>query len=335
LGVIFLLFRVGLDVDAVALWKVKGTAMLVAVLGVITPLAAACGLLLVVGSNMAEAVFVGAAMVATSVAITARTLSARGALEERASRIILAAAVIDDVLGLIVLAAVAAFVKGGVSLWDVGLTGAMAGIFTAILAKWGTRLFGKAAPVLDARLRSPESQFNLAVVVLFALAVVASWTGVAAIVGAFLAGLAMSETATQRVRDLSSGVTELFAPFFLAGIGIHIDWSVLRNRETLLFVVALSVLAVLTKLVGCGTAALPLGMRDALKVGLGMVPRGEVGMVVAQFGLGAGVLSARMYGAVVFMAVITTLVTPMLLKMAYGNPPAPAEEAPAGEPEAA
>ena len=317
LGVIFMLFRVGLDVDSHALWSVKGTAMLVAVLGVIVPLLAGSALLLSGGSTMPESIFVGAAMVATSVAITARTLSARGVLQERASRIILAAAVIDDVLGLIVLAGVAAFVKGGVRIWDVLATASLAALFTFILGKWGTRLFGRAAPAMHSRLRSPEAQFNLAVVVLFGLAVVAAWTGVAAIVGAFLAGLALSETASSRVRDLSSGVTELFAPFFLAGIGIQLDFSALRNSETVWLVVILTLLAIVTKLIGCGAGAIGLGWRDAFKVGLGMVPRGEVGMVVAQFGLAAGVLTARLYGAVVFMAVLTTVVTPLLLRFAF------------------
>ncbi len=318
-GVIFMLFRVGLEVNAQALWSVKGTAMLVAVLGVIVPLIAGTALMFTEGAQAAEAIFVGAALVATSVAITARTLSARGVLQERASQIILAAAVIDDVLGLIVLAGVAAYVKGGVRIWDVLATAALAAVFTAVLAKWGTRLFGHAAPKVHSRMRSAEAQFNLAVVVLFGLAVAAAWTGVAAIVGAFLAGLALSETASDRVRDLSSGVTELFAPFFLAGIGIKLDFAALHNYETVILVVVLTLLAIFTKLIGCGLGAIGMGMRDAMKVGLGMVPRGEVGMVVAQFGLAAGVLSARTYGAVVFMAVLTTVVTPVLLRFAFRN----------------
>ncbi|MCX6624600.1 MAG: cation:proton antiporter, partial [Acidobacteria bacterium] len=217
------------------------------------------------------------------------------------------------------LAGVAAFVKGGVRIWDVLATAGLAALFTIVLAKWGTRMFGRAAPAVNARLRSPEAQFNLAVVVLFGLAVVAAWTGVAAIVGAFLAGLALSESASTRVRDLSSGVTELFAPFFLAGIGIRLDFTALRNSETAVLVVVLTLLAIVTKLIGCGAGALGLGWRDAFKIGLGMVPRGEVGMVVAQFGLAAGVLSARLYGAVVFMAVLTTVVTPLLLRFAFAG----------------
>jgi len=320
LGVIFLLFRVGLEVNPEELWAVRGTAMIVATIGVLVPLGAGYFFMRWWGAASPAAIFVGAAMVATSVGVTAQALSARGLLSQRASRIILAAAVIDDVLGLIVLAVVAGIAKGKVNVVDIVVTAALACAFTVVMARWGSHAFRRAVPALHSKLRAGESQFNIAMVSLFALAALAAWTGVAAIVGAFLAGLALSQTATERVRDLASGVNELFVPFFLAGIGLHIDLGVLSDRSSITLVAAIFAIAVLTKLVGCGLGAIGLGWREVLKIGFGMVPRGEVGMVVAQFGLAAGVLSARTYGAVVFMAMLTTVATPVLLRFVFEQP---------------
>jgi Kef-type K+ transport system membrane component KefB len=336
LGVLFLLFNVGLEVNAAELWAVRGTATIVATAGVILPLAAGWLLMSMLGSTTPEAIFVGAALVATSVGITAQALAARGLLNQKASRIILAAAVIDDVLGLIVLAVVSGFAKGGLRLIDVGITAALAITFTIVLAKWGAPAMRRAAPAVQARLRAGETQFTIAMITLLSLSALATYTGVAAIVGAFLAGLAMSETATERVRVLSHGVNELMVPFFLAGIGLHLQLAALRDWDGLILVSALFVVAVVTKVAGCGLGALGMGTRNMLKIGLGMVPRGEVGMVVAQLGLSAGVLTQRAYGAVVVMAVLTTVITPVFIRFVFETEPAspaPAElgeEAPCG-----
>jgi Kef-type K+ transport system membrane component KefB len=123
---------------------------------------------------------------------------------------------------------------------------------------------------------------------------------------------------------LTHGVTELLVPFFLAGIGLHLDLSAFADTRTLILAAVILVAAVASKLIGCGLGALGLGRTDALRVGVGMVPRGEVGMVVAQIGLSMGVVAKPIYGVVVFMAVATTLVAPPLLKMAYRD--AKAEE---------
>jgi Kef-type K+ transport system membrane component KefB len=157
------------------------------------------------------------------------------------------------------------------------------------------------------------------------MALLAQYTGVAAIVGAFLAGLALSDSADARVRTLTRGVSELLVPFFLAGIGLHLNLGVFRSRSTVILALVILVAAIVTKLIGCGLGAVSLGWKNVLKVGLGMVPRGEVGMVVAQIGLGMSVISSEVYGVVVFMAVASTLVTPLLLRIAFREPvPEPA-----------
>jgi Kef-type K+ transport system membrane component KefB len=317
LGVMFLLFRVGLEVKSSDFMQVGKAAALAAVAGVIVPFFAGWAILAAHGESMIESIFVGSAMVATSVGITAQVLSSKGLLSHRASHAILAAAVIDDVLGLIILAVVSSMAQGTVNVLQLALTAALAIGFTMIVARWGTSAMGRVVPRLEARFRAGEVQFNLSLVLLFALSVLATHAGVAAIIGAFLAGMALSESVDRRVHELAQGVTELLAPFFLAGIGINLNLSVFGSLETVVLSLVVLLAAVLSKLVGCGAGALALGKADAFRVGVGMVPRGEVGMVVAQIGLGLGVVSQQIYGVVVFMAVATTLVAPPLLKIAY------------------
>jgi len=320
LGVLFLLFGVGMEVKASELLKVGGKAPLVATIGVIFPFFAGWGILFAWGAPQLEAIFVGASMVATSVGITASVLSARGVLHEVASKVILAAAVIDDVLGLIVLAVVSSVARGRVNLWEIALVTSLATAFTVVMAIWGTTAVKRVLPIFGSRARADEAEFHIALVFLFAMALLAQYTGVAAIVGAFLAGLALSDSSDARMRTLTRGVSELLVPFFLAGIGLHLNFGVFRSRSTIALALVILAAAVVTKLVGCGLGAISLGWQNMLKIGLGMVPRGEVGMVVAQLGLGMAVISTEVYSVVVFMAVATTLLTPLLLKIAFQTP---------------
>ncbi len=317
LGAMFLLFRVGLEVKSSELLKVGGTAAVVALSGVVVPFILGTGILLLWGSATNEAIFVGASMVATSVGITAQVLSAKGLLHTTSSKIILAAAVIDDVLGLLVLAVVSSITHGRLDFVQLGLTALAATAFTVIVAKWGTQTVGKLVPHVDARLKVAEARFVMALSLLFVLALLAVFTGVAAIVGAFLAGLALGESTGPRERDLAQGVSELLVPFFLAGIGLHVDLSAFANAGTALLALVILAAAIVSKFIGCGLGALSLGKADALRVGIGMIPRGEVGMVVAQIGLGFGILSQSSYGIVVFMSVATTIVAPPFIKVAY------------------
>ena len=320
LGVMFLLFGVGLEVDPQELLSVGGTATLVAVAGVIAPFVAGWGLMLAWGSRPAEAIFVGAALVATSVGITASALAARGLLQEIAAKIILAAAVIDDVLGLIVLAIVSSVARGRIHALDILVTAALAIAFTGVVVKWGPRAVHRVMPHVASTTRAQEAEFHISLVLLFALAALATRSGVAAIIGAFLAGLALSRSVDHRVHTLTKGVSELLVPFFLAGIGLHLDVNLFKSPATLALALIMLALAIVTKLIGCGLGAAALGWKDAFKVGMGMVPRGEVGMVVAQMGLAMAVISTETYGVVVFMAILTTMVTPLLLKLAFREP---------------
>jgi Kef-type K+ transport system membrane component KefB len=317
MGVMFLLFRVGLEMKASELMRFGKTALFVAVLGVALPFFLGWAVMALAGVVRIEAIFVGAALVATSVGITAHVLASKGLLQHRASQIILAAAVIDDILGLLVLALVSSMAKGHINAVSLATTGLLAIGFTVLIAKYGTRTFRGIVPRIERKLAVEEGQFHLALVALFALALAAVSIGVAAIVGAFLAGMAVSEAVDLRVRDLAHGITELLLPFFLAGIGLHLDLSALAHRGTLILAAVICVVAVLSKLIGCGLGMWRFGWGDVARVGIGMVPRGEVGMIVAQIGLSMGVIEKPVYGIVVVMAIVTTLLAPPMLKYAY------------------
>jgi Kef-type K+ transport system membrane component KefB len=317
LGAMFLLFRVGLEVKSSELMKVGGTATVVASSGVLVPFVLGTAILLAWRAPLNEAIFVAASMVATSVGITAQVLSAKGLLQATSSKIILAAAVIDDVLGLLVLAVVSSLTHGKLDVVQLGVTAIAAAAFTVIVAKWGTHAMGRVVPHVDCSLKVAEARFVLSMSLLFVLALLAVYTGVAAIVGAFLAGLALGESTGPRERDLAQGVSELLVPFFLAGIGLHVELSAFARVSTALLAVTILAAAMISKFIGCGLGALGMGKADALRVGVGMIPRGEVGMVVAQIGLGFGILSRSSYGVVVFMSVATTIVSPPLIKIAF------------------
>jgi Kef-type K+ transport system membrane component KefB len=297
--------------------RVGGTATLVATSGVILPLVLGWGLMTLWGAAQIEAFFMGAAMVATSVGITARVLASRGLLGERSSKVILAAAVIDDVQGLLVLAAVGSLARGRVNLAEILLTTVLALGFTVAMALWGPKAAGRVVPRVQRHSQLAEAEFALALVLLFSLALAAVYIGVAAIVGAFLAGMALGEHVEPRVHSLSHGVSELLVPFFLAGIGLHVELGLFKQPGVLVLGSVILLAAAVSKFAGCGLAAWRLGRVDAIRIGVGMVPRGEVGMVVAQLGLAMGAIGKETYSVAVFMAVATTMLAPPLLSLAY------------------
>lgn len=317
LGVMFLLFRVGLEVKPSELLKLGATATVVAATGVVVPFVMGWAIVAAWGYGQIEAIFVGASMVATSVGITAQVLAAKGLLQLRSSQVILAAAVIDDVLGLLVLAVVSSTARGKVNILELAITAAVAIGFVVVVAAWGSKAASRIVPRMQASLRVGEAEFSLSIVLLFALAALAVYTGVAAIVGAFLAGMALAESVGERVKDLAHGATELLVPFFLTGIGLNVSVSAFTSSSLMILSLVVLTAAVVSKFIGCGLGALPLGRADAIRVGVGMIPRGEVGMVVAQLGLAMGAVSKDIYSVVVFMAVATTLAAPPLLNLAY------------------
>ena len=320
IGVIFLLFAVGLETKPAAIFSVGKTAAVVAVLGVAAPFLGGWLLMRAWGGSGVEALFLGTAMVATSVGITARVLSGLGLLDAPTARIILGAAVIDDILGLLVLAVVSSAAAGKVDVIAIGTTALLAVGFTAFVALVGSRVLTRYAPRIE-QLRVSETIFVVGILLCLGLSVAAAYIGVAAIIGAFLAGMALAEATegNRHMHHLTGGVTEFLVPFFLVNIGMQLNLSVFRDASVVGFALAVTLVAVVTKLVACGAGAWGMGPRRAAQVGMGMVPRGEVGIVVAQIGLGMAVIGDALYGVVLFMAVATTLVAPPFLKKLFAS----------------
>ena len=319
-GVIFLLFTVGLETKPQAIFRVGKRALMVAVLGVILPFIAGYFIALAWDGSSAEAMFIGAAMVATSVGITARVLGSMGLLDTETSRIILGAAVIDDILGLIILSLVSASSQGTVSYTALAKTAGAAILFTAFVALIGSKIMTGLVPAIE-RLRLSKPFFNLGLILCLGLSVASIYVGVAAIIGAFLAGMALAEATEDntKMQRLTSGITEFLVPFFLVNIGMQLELAVFRDLSVIGLAVVITIAAVITKFVGCGLGAWGMTRREMAQVGVGMVPRGEVGIVVAQIGLGLGVISGHFFASVLFMAVATTLIAPPLIKLLYSE----------------
>ena len=321
IGVIFLLFMVGLETKPQSVYRVGKKAMLVGTLGVVLPFVAGYFIALAWDGSFIEAMFIGAAMVATSVGITARVLGSMGLLNKQTARIILGAAVIDDILGLIILSVVSALSSGTVNYLELGKTAGLAVMFVVLVATVGSRVMNRLAPRVK-NLRVSKPFFNIGLVLCLGLSVASIYVGVAAIIGAFLAGMALAEATEENygMHKLTSGVTEFLVPFFLVNIGMQLNLAVFKDWSVVLLAVVITVAAVVTKFVGCGLGAWGMTRRQMAQVGVGMVPRGEVGIVVAQIGLSLAVITERFFASVLFMAVATTLIAPPLIKYFYSEP---------------
>jgi Kef-type K+ transport system membrane component KefB len=320
IGVIFLLFTVGLETKPQAILKVGGRAFIVAIMGVILPFIAGYFIALYWDGNQIEAMFVGAAMVATSVGITARVLGNLGLLDAPTARIILGAAVIDDILGLLILSVVSGLSKGSVDYFELIKTAGLSIIFTVLIATIGAKLITKLAPNFG-KLRIGEPFFIAGLILCLGFSFAATFIGVAAIIGAFLAGMALAEATEHNhsVHKQTSGVMEFFVPVFLVNIGMSLDLQIFRDWNIVLLAVIVTLLAIVTKFIGCAIASYGIGWRRSVQIGVGMVPRGEVGIVVAQIGLSLGVISGSFFASVLFMAIATTLIAPPFIKLAFAN----------------
>ncbi|MGH9946497.1 MAG: cation:proton antiporter [Pyrinomonadaceae bacterium] len=320
IGVIFLLFMVGLETKPQDIFNVGKKAAMVGVLGVAFPFAAGYLIAIVWDGSFVEAMFIGAAMVATSVGITARVLGSMDLLDKQTSRIILGAAVIDDILGLIILSVVSGLGSGTVNVAAIAQTAGLAVAFTVVVGLFGSKLMTRLAPKISA-LRLNKPFFNIGLILCFGLAFSSLYFGVAAIIGAFLAGMAMAEATEDnpKMHQLTSGVTEFFVPFFLVNIGMQLNLSVFREGSVITLAVIVTILAVITKFIGGGLGAWGMTRREMAQVGVGMIPRGEVGIVVAQIGLGLAAISEQFFASVLFMAVATTLIAPPLIKIVFAE----------------
>ena len=315
LGAILLLFSVGLETRLADLRKVGSVALLVGVLGVVAPFVLGAGWAYFSGFSTAKAMFVAAAFVATSAGITAKVLQEMGALGRKEAKIILGAAVIDDVLAMLLLAVVSALqTKAGVDVLNLLKVLAEAIGFVVVVALLGTYAMRKRSRVLDAP-RGGDSPLIVSFAICLTLAVASSTVGLAAIIGAFLAGMVLAETPHRKTLEHDfARISAVLVPFFFVVTGAKVDVGLLMNGPVLVSVLVVTVLAVVGKLVGCGFGAKSLGRRGAFAVGVGMVPRGEVGVIVAGLGQQAGIFPPRTYAIIVGMSLLTSVVAPPLLK---------------------
>lgn len=313
IGVILLLFTIGLETDLKRLLSVGGAAFTVAVVGVVLPFASGYVVARALGLELLPAIVSGAALTATSVGITARVFSDLGKLKSVEGQIVLGAAVIDDVIGLIILAVVSDLVAGTTpSVGGVLRTTAIAFGFLAAAIVLGRFLV---PPVFDFLARSGKENTlaSMALVLAFLLAVLASEIGSAVIVGAFAAGLVLAPTV--QAQAIERGVirlANLFVPIFFVAVGAAVDVRTFGSRDIVLVGLALTVVAILGKF-AAGFAPVWIRANKTL-IGVGMIPRGEVGLIFAQMGLTAGVLTAGTYSALMLMVLVTTFMAPPLLR---------------------
>lgn len=317
LGVVFLLFWVGLETRLSEMREVGRTAGLVGALGVVLPFAGGLAFGLAIGEDTATSVFIGVALVATSVGITSAVLMELNVLGGRVAKTILGAAVIDDILAMLLLAvAVGLGAEDGIDLGSVATTLVLALGFVAFFALGGTRAMAR-RPQLLQEPRFSESPLLPAVIICLGLAAFAAHIGLAAIIGAFLAGMIVAETKEQHpIEEEVAPLYAFFAPFFFAFIGTQVDLAELVSGEALALLAAVTALAMATKYAGARLGARGMAAGEGHAVALGMIPRGEVGVIVAGIGAAAGVVDERLFAVIVAMSVLTTLLVPPLLRAA-------------------
>ena len=338
LGAILLLFLVGLETRFADFTRSGLISTCVATGGVILPFALGYGLVVAWGHPWKEALLIGAALTATSIAITVKTLKDIGRFHSRESNVLVSAAVIDDVLGLIVLAVVLGLV-GGNGLNPAGLlfTAARSIGFWLALTLFGVfvvaRVVNWLCPCTECGLAKDRSlamhhhclircdgtQQASAVALCFAFAYSAGVAGLAPILGAFAAGMSFAETRIHHaIEDVTEKANFILAPLFFVVIGAMVDLTGL-TLNALVFALALTGLAMIGKVIGCGVPVLLFtrDWKEALIVGVGMMSRGEVGLIIAGIGITSGLFTADVFSAAVLMVILTTIVTPIVLEVAY------------------
>ena len=317
IGAIFLLFTVGLETQPKDLLSVGRTSLYVALAGITVPFILGFFYMLARDHAAHEATFVAAAMVATSVGITARVLGDMHVLHTIPARIILGAAVFDDILGMILLGVVVGLVSTTGSPWAQLIITAIEAVgFALLMLFYSPRVVKRMEPGLE-RMSTHDAPLIIALAICIGLSYAAAKIGMAAIIGAFFAGLAFAEYSPRwNLQPRVSAINEFLAPFFFFSMGARLNLGVF-DMKVLVSAIIISILAVISKLVGCGLPVLGSGWKTAMKVGIGMVPRGEVGLIVALVGLQMNVISESAYAIVIFMTSATTLLAPALLRILF------------------
>jgi Kef-type K+ transport system membrane component KefB len=322
IGVLLLMFVAGLETDLVQMSKVGTVAFWSAFGGVVLPMAGGAATAIAFGLPLYwEGIFVGAILTATSVSISAQTLLEIGALRSREGATILGAAVIDDVMGIIVLSLVVALAKAsgsGMDWTDLAIVVVRVTLF--FIAAIAARRFLSPALHWASRLGVSQAVLAAALVVMFLYSWAAEYIGaVAAITGAYLAGVLIAQTEFKK--DVDAGIHPLtysmFVPLFFISIGLEANGRELGPSA--MFTIMLVLVAIVAKAIGCGVFARLFGFstKESVRVGIGMISRGEVGLIVAGYGLANGLISSEVFSASVIMVLVTTMITPPLMRLVF------------------
>ncbi|MGB3573474.1 MAG: cation:proton antiporter [Phormidesmis sp.] len=325
LGVIILLFEIGLESDLKELIRVGPQAAVVAVIGVVVPfVAGTAGLVLLFGIDTIPAVFAGAALTATSIGITAKVLAEMQQLTSTEGQIIIGAAVLDDILGIIVLAVVASLAKTG----EIEITNVVYLVLGAAVFLVGSIFLGRLlSPIFVSIVDQLQTRGQLIIsslIFAFVLSYIAAAIQLETILGAFAAGLILAETSKRHeLEEQITPIADMLVPVFFVTVGARTDISVLNplepaNREGLIIASFLVVVAIIGKTI-TGFAVFGQPGINRLAVGFGMIPRGEVGLVFAGVGAASGVLSESLDAAIIVMVIVTTFIAPPLLRLVFDS----------------
>lgn len=325
LGVLILLFAVGLESSIEEMLGVGGPAMLTAVIGVVVPsfLGYFTSMILLPDQGTNFYLFVGATLCATSIGITARVFKDLNRLNIPEAKIVLGAAVIDDILGLIILAVVAGIISSGS--FEISTIAVI--LLKSILFLGIVLFFGKKFLRQQIKVAAIVEDKNIRLLFPFMLLMLLAWLsdkiGLASIIGAFAAGLIIKEEYfnsaykdnNRSVKTVMAPIETIFAPVFFVIMGLQVDISVFANSQIIWISLALTAVAIIGKLV---SGIFAKGMNKKI-IGIGMVPRGEVGLIFAGIGKGLGVLDGEMFSAIIIIVILTTFITPPALKWAFGS----------------
>lgn len=328
LGVIMLMFLAGLETDVEQFKKAGFSSFIIALAGVIVPLVLGTLGASIFFSNMWENIFVGVILTATSVSITVETLKELGKLNSKSGVNILGAAVIDDVLGLVLISVVLAVAQtSGSGAQETNMTLSMILVFVQIIAFCVGAMLGvvylpKLLNQLTKKLKSKRELLTFSIAFALLIAFIAEKIGIAAITGAYMAGLILSsldvkEYLEKNVKAISSG---FLTPIFFASVGIEANLEGV-NTEMIMITAVMFIVAILGKLVGCGFAArmLKISKVESIQIGVGMISRGEVALITANIGLQNGIISEEVFLPTLIVVILTTMVTPLFLKMAFSH----------------
>lgn len=325
LGVVILLFEIGLETDLHQLLRLGGAATAVALAGVIVPFVLGYAVCHFLGLPNMESVVAGAALTATSVGITARVLNDLGRLQEPESQVILGAAVLDDLVGLVILTVVSGLTQGdAITLGSVARITALAFGFLAVVLVIGSYLFPIVFGFLG-RNTDPASVRQAGIITALAMAWLAAEAGSAILIGAFAAGLLIRRTAQfKEIEHHAVRLGQFFVPIFFVMVGAAVDLRLFNpfnpeNKQTLIVGSLLLLVAIIGKFVAGYTPFWMPGKKSV--IGVGMIPRGEVGFIFAQMGLAKGILDRGLFSAIALMVMVTTFMAPPLLKWLF--PPRP------------